>query len=429
MDAQCDTADYSEMPNEQCINEGPSATDGQIGRAVELLGAAKRPVMLLGGGANYSVKDDRLARLAETLNAAVVTTMASKGVFPENHPLYAFHGGSKGTGVGNYITRSADLVLALGCRFADETTSSYRRGVTYNFPETKLIHVDIDASEIGKNYNPTLGIVADVNVFCAQILAACEKAGMPYENKAYLGDIKRVCDEWLEKVKRNALADRDKITISRLLYEMRSVLPPDAILVTSSGNTQAQMLQEYVFKTPGCCITTGGFSTMGWALPAALGVKLARPARLVVALCGDGDFLMTMQEMSTAVQYSIPVLIIVANNMGWMAIKDLQIAAYGEGYAFGNDFTLQDSKPYSPDYAAAARSFGIEAARVSKIEELNPVLKEAVECGASRLIEVLVDTQYPYSGGEATGWWDVPIPEYISDRRTVYMKEMGEEDI
>ena len=168
---------------------------------------------------------------------------------------------------------------------------------------------------------------------------------------------------------------------------------------------------------------------MGWALPAALGVKLAKPSRLVVALCGDGDFLMTMQEMSTALQYKIPLLIIVANNMGWMAIKDLQIAAYGEGYAFGNDFTLPDSKPYSPDYAAAARSFGIKASQVNKIEELKPVLKEAVESGASRLIEVLVETQYPYTGGDATGWWDVPVPEYISDRRTVYVKEMQDEDL
>lgn len=400
--------------------DGPGVAQEQINRAKQLILGAKRPVILAGGGTYYARSTDLLVRFADRIGAAVVTTMASKSVFPEDHPLYAFHGGSKGTEVGNAITRSADLVIALGCRFADETTSSYKQGVTYNFPQTRLIHVDIDAGEIGKNYPPTLGIVSDASAFMRQMLDAIET---PIETDAraqYQNELRSLRDIWRAKIEQNALAPFAGITISRLLHELKKSLPDDAIIVSSSGNTQAQLLQEYVFSTPGACITTGGFSTMGFAMPAALGVRLYEHKRPIISICGDGDFLMTMQEMSVAVQYGLPIVMIVANNRGWMAIKDLQMDAYGEEYAFGNDFERPDGSLYTPDFVQAAEAFGLTACRVERPEELPKAIEKALAAGAPVLIEVTVNRDYPQSGGNAVGWWDVPVPVYIADKREAY---------
>ena len=425
MDVQCDWAEIPDRPPEKFEPfAGPAAKEQQVREAAELIKKAERPVLLLGGGAYYARCPELLTQLAEKIGAPVITTMAAKGAFPENHPLYAFHGGSKGTEAGNHIARSADLVIALGCRFADETASSYKYGATYKFPDTKLIHVDIDAGEIGKNYPATLGIIADLGIFAKQLSDYLGSFCRSLEKNPYFAELTAVKTAWLDKIKKNAEADHGGITISRLLLEMRASLAPDTIITASSGNTQAQLLQEYIFEKPGCFVTTGGFSTMGFAVPAAMGVSLAAPDKKIVSLCGDGDFMMSMQELSTAAQYNIPIVMIVANNMGWLAIKDLQIDVLGENHAYGNDFTTPDKKLYSPDFKSIAEGFGIEAQRVSAPDEIKPTLQKAIKAKSPQFIEVIVNREYPYSGGGATGWWDVPVPGYIRERREKYEEEI-----
>lgn len=397
----------------------PSVPQCALKQAAEMLAVAKRPVIVAGGGAYYARADKELVAFAERTGAPVITTMAGKSVFPETHRLYGFHGGSKGTEVGNYLARTADLVIALGCRFADESTSSYRKGITYNFPDTKLIHVDIDPSEIGKNYAADLGIVGDLKAFLKGMLEVLGE-GADHDGDEYAQDIARAKAEWRNKVETAAVEDHAPITISRMLHEMRKNLPENAVLVTASGNSQAQMLQEYVFPQPYGMITSGGMSTMGFALPAAIGAKLAKPDCPVVAVVGDGDFMMTMQEMSVAVQYNVPVITVVANNMAWMAIKDLQMDVYGNEAAFGNDFEGENGEIYSPDFALAAKAFGMESAKVDDPEGFAAALKTAVEANKPYLIEVLVNREYPYSGGSATGWWDVPVPTHMEERRDRY---------
>jgi acetolactate synthase-1/2/3 large subunit len=151
--------------------------------------------------------------------------------------------------------------------------------------------------------------------------------------------------------------------MSRALKELRDELPEDAIVACSSGNSQAQILQEFPFSKPKTLLTTGGFSTMGWALPAAMGAKLAKPDAPVVAAVGDGDFMMTMQELATAAQYKIPVVVFLANNSGWISIKDLQMNAYGRDRAYATDFE-KDGKPYSPDFQKVAEAFECHAEKV-----------------------------------------------------------------
>ncbi|MBR4869881.1 MAG: thiamine pyrophosphate-binding protein [Oscillospiraceae bacterium] len=384
-----------------------------IAKAVEMLRAAKRPVILAGGAALRERAAEEIKAVAELANAAVVTTLAGKSAFPENHPLYCFHTGSKGTKIGLEITRDADLVLAVGARFADETTCSYREGAAFSFPKTKLIHVDICPEEIGKNYRADLGIIGDLKTVLADIAA---NYGEATEHPEYVAEIAQKRADWAELLKNRRAASTEGLTISQLLGEMEAVLPENTIISTSSGNTQAQLFQEYCFKTPYTNLTTGGFSTMGWALPAAMGAKLASPESPVVALMGDGDFMMTMQELSTMAQYDIPMTVVLADNCGWHAIKDLQIDAYGKDYAFGNDWK-RNGETYGADFCAIAKAFGLEVWHATTPEEANKAIGEGVACNKPAMVVCDVRRDHPFTGGEAFGWWDVPVPGYIEDRK------------
>lgn len=424
MDLQSETFE-AELPAHPVQPPVSAARAGReaVEQAVELMRTAKRPVILAGGGALRSRAAQELAALAQRWGAAVVTTLAGKSAFPENHPLYCFHTGSKGTPVGLEMCRRADVILAVGVRFADETACSYRAGSAFSFPDTKLIHVDLCPEEIGKNYPADLGLVADLKTVLGQLREAypCEEP-----RPAYREEIAARKAAWAAQLARRRSARTEKCTISQLLGEMNRVLPGDAIIATSSGNTQAQLLQEYRFDTPYTCLTTGGFSTMGWAVPAAAGAKLARPDRPVVALVGDGDFMMTMQELATLAQYDIPVVVVVANNCGWFAIKDLQRDAYGEDYTFGNDW-IRDGEVYSPDFAQIAASFGVASRKISRVSQVAQALEQALALGRPYLLEVEVCRESPYTGGESYGWWDVPVPGYIREKRESFERARREE--
>ncbi len=403
----------------------PCADRAYIEKALELMKTAKRPVILAGGGALYSRAGELITRLAEKWGSAMVTTLAAKGTVAETHPQYCFHTGSKGTPIGLKICREADVILALGTRFADETTCSYRKGAAFNFPDTKLIHIDIDAAEIGKNYGADIGIIADVNDSLRQMLGMDTAFNI---NTEYLGEIKSLRQEWFSYLQDIRAQKTDKVTISQLVGILGDTLPDDTIISTSSGNTQAQLFQEYCYRQPYCNLTTGGFSTMGWAVPAAIGAKLAAPERPVLAFLGDGDFMMTMQELSTIAQYDIPVVVLLANNSGWMAIKDLQTDALGADTTFGNDF-MHGNEVYSPDFAAIAQSFGISAYRESTPEGIKKAINEAIRSGKPAFINVDVCRDHPNSGGKAFGWWDVPIPAYMEEKRAAYEAAAKEETV
>jgi acetolactate synthase-1/2/3 large subunit len=235
--------------------------------------------------------------------------------------------------------------------------------------------------------------------------------------------------EWLDSMREFREYDGVPTTISRMLMETREFLDDDAIVVCSSGNTQAQILQEFPFYQPRTCLTTGGFSTMGFTVPASIGAKLAHPDRQVIGILGDGDFMMTMQELSTAVQYNIPIVIVIANNMGWISIKDLQTAAYGADRTFATDFVKPDGSIYSPDFKAIAEAFGCFAQKIDNGDDMKPALEKAFESGKPSVIEVVVERNFPFSGGKVAGWWDVPVPTYLRERREKYEKERSDEKL
>lgn len=402
-----------------------------IEKAVELMKDAKRPVILAGGSVLRSHMEEKLIELAELWGAAVVTTMAGKSAFPEDHPLNGFHTGSKGTPVGLKLTSTADVVLALGTRFADETTCSYRDGVGFSFPRTKLIQVDIEPIEIGKNYPCDCGILGDVSEVADQLIEAYKanvSAERSFMDNEYTKEILKLKEDWAAMLAKKRDVNFTHPTISQVIGIMNECLPENTIISTSSGNTQAQLFQEYCFKNGQKHLTTGGFSTMGWAMPAAIGAKLAKPDAPVVALMGDGDFMMTMQELSVMAQYDIPVVVLLLNNSGWMAIKDLQADVFGQENMYGNDF-MKDGDLYSPDFAEIAKNFGLYADKVERKEDVAEAIRKALASGKPALVEVTVHREYPDSGGEAFGWWDMPIPAYMEDRRKGFLDAKAEETV
>ncbi|MHA1757714.1 MAG: thiamine pyrophosphate-binding protein, partial [Promethearchaeota archaeon] len=335
------------------------------------------------------------------------------------------------------MTSNADVLVAIGCRFADETTSSYKHGVSFSIPPTKLIQIDIDPGEIGKNYPVEIGIIGDAKSCLQQIINELDSQGFSkdYQDSAYYYEIQEEKKKWFEFLKKHRDDTKIPVMISTVLQEIRKFFDRDAVIVTSSGNVQAQMLQELEFYEPRTCLTAGGFSTMGYSVPAAIGAKLGsidigKPNRQVVALVGDGDFMMTISELSVAVQLGLSnIFFIVLNNHGWIAIKDLQQAAFGEDRGYGTAFEDINGNTYSPDFAKIGEAFGCYAEKISKKEEIIPALERAAKSGKPAVIEIEVQREWPYTGSPAVGWWDVPIPAYLTERRKKYEEEIKEEKL
>jgi len=406
-----------------------------IRKATNLLKEAKRPVFFIGGGAITANASEEIKTLAEKLGAAIVVTMMAKDVVDNTHPLYCWSAGSKGTTVGLKMTSTADVILAVGCRFADESSSSYKEGVSFSIPPTKLIHVDIDPQEIGKNYPVAVGILGDAKSCLRQMIEELGEFRKNYETTGYFKEIQEERKKWFEFLANNRDDSKVPVMISTVLREIRKFFNKDAVIVTSSGNVQAQMLQELEFYEPKTCLTAGGFSTMGYSVPAAIGAKLGsidigKPERQVAALVGDGDFMMTLSELSMAVQLGLKnIFFIVLNNYGWIAIKDLQQAAFGEERGYGTAFYDKEGNPYSPEFKKIAEGFGCYSEKISKKEEIIPALERASKSGKPAVVEILVNREYPYTGSPAVGWWDVPIPEYLIERRKRYEEEIKGEKL
>ncbi len=407
----------------------------QIQKAVNLLKEAKRPVLLLGGGVVTAEAFEEVKELAEKIGASVVATMMAKDAFPNNHSLFCWATGSKGTSVGLKMTSTADVILAIGCRFADETASSYKDGVSFSIPPTKLIQIDIDHHEIGKNYPVKVGIVGDAKACLRQLIDELGDYKIDYEKTDYFKEIQEEKKKWFEFLDKHRDDSKVPVMISTVLKEIRKFFDRDAVMVTSSGNVQAQIIQELEFYEPKTCITAGGFSTMGYSLPAAIGAKLGsidigKPNRQIVALVGDGDFMMTISELSVAVQLGLDnIYFIVLNNYGWIAIKDLQQATFGEDRGYGTAFYDKDGNPYSPDFVKIAEAFGCYAEKISKKEEIIPALEKASKSKKPVVIEIKVQREFPWTGTPACGFWDVSIPEYLEERRRKYEEEIKGEKL
>jgi acetolactate synthase I/II/III large subunit len=401
-----------------------------VARAAQMLYKAERPVIVVGGGAITANAEQALRRVAEYVGAAVTTTWNGKGAFPEDHPLYAWHPGDIGATCANELTRDADVVLAVGTRFVDWLASSYRRGVTYNIPPTKLIQIDIDPGEIGKNYPVEIGLEADANAALNDLARALEDVGkaINWRDAPYTRRIGKLVQAWWDSFRERRESNDSPISISRALAEMRPLLDRDAIVVTGAGLPQSQVYQEFPVYEPRTHIQSGGFSTMGFTVPGTIGAALAARGRQVVGIAGDGDFLSTMQELGIAVQQELPMVYVIFNNMGWQSIKNLQQNAYGPDRVVITEF-LKRGEPYSPNFAEVARAFGAHSVRIDRPDQIKDAIKGALRSGQPAVVEMMTSRTAPNSGLSKVGWWDVPVPAYLKDKREVYERERKEEEL
>jgi acetolactate synthase-1/2/3 large subunit len=429
MDVQADDADVVVHGPEQFISGGRPRPDAhEVQRAARLLAGASRPVIVAGGGTILSEASPELVALAEHLGIPVVTTWMGKGSIPEDHPLNGWSIGDTASTSGNTLAANADVVLSVGCRFVDWSASSYRAGVSFTIPPSALIQIDLEPREIGKNSPVTVGLVADAKAALADLLAAVGDITGPrdWRNGSYFGEIVRLKAEWdaICAVKRES--DQVPMTQSRAIKELRAALDRRAIVVTGAGIVQAVVRQEFPVYEPRTHLTSGGYSTMGFTVPAAIGAKLAQPDRQVAAVCGDGDFLQTMQEIGVAAMLDLPVLFVVLNNSGFGSIKGGQLANFGRTAAV--DF-MRRGQPYTPHYANVAREFGIPGEQVTEPSQVAPAIRRALASGGPALVEVIVARDFPDAGANKTGWWDVPVPYTRGAGREAYLAGKAEEQI
>ena len=383
------------LPGVTADSDLPVATADAI--AAELL-RAERPLIYFGGGVRKAAAKETMLRIAEHLGIPLVHSLMAKSVVSDDHPLLLGMPGFWGLEFTNDYARSADLVLALGTRFAETDASSWEREYTWQFPPSRLVQIDLDPAEIGRNYPVTIGAVADVGQALLAIEAALKRAGAAAVDRGDLieriGNTRR--DLFADTEERGA-SDAFPLRPERILRDLRRSVPQDAVLVTDVGWNKNGVAQRYPMSDRGRFITPGGASTMGFGPAAALGVQLAWPDRVVVALIGDGGMSAQLAALPTAVERDLPVVFVVMNNAAHGTIADLQAASYGASY--GCEFLDRDGKPYSPDFAALGRACGAEGHQVADVGDLAKALRIAVESRRPTVIDVpMVNEPVPTPG-------------------------------
>lgn len=376
--ARIDAAEVTPQPRSRI--GGPAPAPAEVGVAAKFLAGAARPVIVAGGGLLGPTHASEVVELAEELAAPVVTSWLRKDVFPGSHPLFL---GSLGYGapeVTEALVREADVLLALGCRFSEFTTKRW----TLLSADTAVIHVDIDADEIGRHHPPRIGLHADARTAAAALRGAVHRDP---ENARRRGG-RRERARWLRdrydaETALVAEGTSSPVSSADLLVALRDVLGRHPATVVLDAPSFGPWIQRYLtVDRPGACYGSAGGS-MGWGFPAALGVQLARPAERVITVNGDGSFWMVAQDLETSVRERTPVVNVIANNFSYGNTRDRQRYAHDGRYLgvfYGN-----------PDFAQFARMLGAHGERVDKATDLVPALDRALESGEPAVVDVIQD--------------------------------------
>ena len=367
----------------------PSLDEPLAERIISLLLEARRPVFYVGGGILGADAATELAQLVEHLGIPVAHSLMGKGALPDDNPFTLGMTGFWGTQFINDACRNADLILALGTRFCEADCSSWEPEYTFAIPPTRLIHIDIDPSEIGRNYPVEIGAIADLKqALIALNRAAIKLSPQARRNETLRDEIATYRAEFKKSNRAAELSDQFPMRPERILADVRAVLPRDAIITTDVGWNKNGVGQQFPIYTPGSVLTPGGYATMGFGAPAAIGAKLACPDRVVVSLVGDGGFGQNPALLATAFEEDAAVVWIVMNNFAFGTIAGLQKAHFGT--TTGTVFE-KNGAPYSPDYAAIARSYGIDGVRIESADQFKPALEAAIKANAPYVLDVIME--------------------------------------
>jgi acetolactate synthase-1/2/3 large subunit len=380
------------------VEAAPALGAPDADRIAVLLAGAERPLIYVGGGLRTPHGRRALLDLAEHLDIPIAHSLMAKGTVPDRHPLLMGMTGFWGLELTNAYTREADVVLALGTRFAETDSSSWDDRYTWALPPGRLIQIDLDPAEIGRNYPAEIGAVADASQAVGAVLAAVgRRSPEPVRRPGLRERIVATRTELFDGSRGRGADDAFPLRPERILRDLRDGLPEDAILVTDVGWNKNGVAQCYDLPETGRFITPGGLSTMGFGPAAAVGVQVAAPERVVVALVGDGGMSAQLPALPMAVEQGLPVVFVVMNNRAHGTIADLQAANFGAGY--GCEFTDPDGNPYSPDFAALGRACGADGHRPESAAEFAEALAAAVAARRPAVIDVaMVNEPVPTPG-------------------------------
>jgi acetolactate synthase-1/2/3 large subunit len=365
----------------------PTIDEAMAQRIVQALADAKNPLIYAGGGVQSARATAELEALAEALEVPVAHSLMGKGSMREDHPLLLGMTGFWGTPVANEKCRTADVILAVGTRLAEANSSSWFPEYTFAIPPTRLIHIDADLAEIGRNYPTELGVVADAKLALAALAKAAK--GRLHNDRGRLREEiahgrKNFADNWAGEW----ASDNFPMRPERILGELRKALPADGFIVTDVGWNKNGVAQQFPITVPGTFVTPSGLATMGFGSAAVLGVKTGQPQRAAVCLIGDGGFSTNPSVVYTAMEAKLPVIWLVMDNAGFGTIARLEKNHYGSN--FGCTFEC-DGKPYTADYAAMARSAGARGVMIHSADELGPALREALASDLPTVIQASME--------------------------------------
>lgn len=351
-----------------------TGNEQQIKKAASLILKAERPIFYVGGGIIFSNACEELRDLVETIMAPVTTTLMGMGAFPSAHPLSVGMLGMHGTRYANYAIQESDLIIAIGVRFDDRVTGK----ISAFAPNAKIIHIDIDPAEIGKNVRVDIPIVGDAK----NILKSLARFVKIEQAKT---------DAWVRKInawkKEYPLTyKKDNLLRPQFVVEQISEVCPDAIIVTEVGQNQMWAAQFFDYKNPRTFISSGGLGTMGYGFPAAMGAKVGKPDCTVIDIAGDGSFQMNSQELATVVQNDIPVIVAILNNGFLGMVRQWQELFFNRRFS---STCLKDSV----DFVKLAEAYGALGLRATKKSEVKDVIVEAVKSGRPTVIDFVVERE------------------------------------
>jgi acetolactate synthase I/II/III large subunit len=386
-DVQQATADmkFPELIKVRGYNPIVDADLSQVGKAVEILLKAERPIIMAGGGVILSGAFSELQALAELLMTPVVTTFKGKGAFPENHPLAMGPIGMHGHAEANKIIIEADCILAVGARFSDRSIGRFDEfGKGMN-----IIHMDVDPAEIGKNKSVDVAVIGDVKSSLRTLVKMLPRKMVKKDTEnPWLKRQKEIIGYYAETLKD---FPRD-LTAKKTLKKLREILPANAIATTEVGQCQMWTSLHFDIISPGTFFSSTGLGTMGFGFPASIGAKAARPEVPVVDIAGDGSFNMTENSLAVSVLDNLPVIVFLMNNYMLGMVAQWQRTFYNRRYMGVHQHNC-------PDYVKIAEAYGAQGIKVQSSQELEKALKSALKTEVATVIDIPIDPEedvYPF---------------------------------
>lgn len=390
-DVTADKTDYEKQSPKKIERETKNITEADIEKAIAMINKSKKPFVFVGGGAVISEASAELKEFVEKINAPVCDTLMGKGAFDGEDPLYTGMLGMHGTKTSNLGVTECDLLIAIGARFSDRVTGNAKKFAK----NAKILHIDIDPAEINKNIPSSASVIGDVK----EILTILNQLLEQHDRSEWIRHIEEMKDKYPFRY------NQEVLTGPYIIEKLYEITGGDAVITTDVGQHQMWASQYFKFRKPRTFITSGGLGTMGYGLGACIGAKVGNMDKTVVNIAGDGCFRMNMNELATATRYNIPIVQIVLNNHVLGMVRQWQTLFYGKRYSYTN---LTDKV----DFVKLAEAMGAKAYRITKIEEVETVLKEAISLNEPVLIDCIIDNDDKVWPMVAPG---APISEVFSE--------------